>query len=692
MNRKQRRAAQKSASTNRVRPTGNSVPVPSAGIMNLIVTALQHDKAGRYAEAEQLCDQILAHNPNDINGLHLLGLVKYRTGRNYEAIDLFGRALLLNPKMPELHNNVGLALRALGRLDEATHHFTKALELRPRFVEAHNNIGIVWKGRGKIDEAIAAYTHAITLKPDYPEAHNNLGVALKEKDRLDEAEAALKRAIVLKDDYADAYMNLGTVLAKRARWEEAIAAYRSALLQQPNSVEIQNNLGVALFTLGRLNEAAACFQAALASRPNYTEAINNLGNVLNEQGHASAALAYFKRALALNPNYAEARRNEGIVLMNIGRLGEARGSIEAAIKLKPHNPDFYLQLGKMTSFSQAREHLPIMEEMARNAAEFPLQQQIDLHFAMGKAYADLKDYKNSFEHLKRGNVLKRSLVQYNEPAVVKFFERIEETFTPSFVRQKGGLAGDLSALPIFVFGMPRSGTTLVEQIISSHPRVHGAGELLALGQIAGQLRGRDNNPIPYPEYASELDGLILAEIAARYVSKLRKLAPTSAHVTDKTPANFYFAGLIHLALPNARIIHTIRNPIDTCLSCFSKLFTAEQNYTYDLAELGRYYRCYAKLMAHWKRVLPEGRILDVHYENVVSDLEGEARRLIAYCGLEWDPRCLSFQDNERPVQTASAAQVRQPIYKNAIGRWTVYREFLTPLLTAMGEVSLVAGA
>ena len=238
--------------------------------------------------------------------------------------------------------------------------------------------------------------------------------------------------------------------------------------------------------------------------------------------------------------------------------------------------------------------------------------------------------------------------------------------------------------------MPRSGTTLVEQIIASHPMVHGAGELKTLNDVVLTVRGPDGNVIPYPEFVPALDAAaITADRRALCRLGARARCPKGTEderVTDKMPSNYYFAGLIHLALPNAKIIHTIRDPVDTCISCFSKLFSAEQNHTYDLAELGRYYKRYERLMAHWRRVLPQGRILDVRYEDVVADLESQARRIIAHCGLPWDDRCLSFHETERPVRTASATQVRQPIYTSAVGRWRVYEEFLAPLLAELDLV------
>jgi hypothetical protein len=284
--------------------------------------------------------------------------------------------------------------------------------------------------------------------------------------------------------------------------------------------------------------------------------------------------------------------------------------------------------------------------------------RLRLDFALGKAYADLTDYHRSFQHLVSGNAGKRATISYEEKSALALFDRIAAVFTCELIAAKSGM-GDPSERPIFIIGMPRSGTTLIEQIIASHPSVQGAGELRTFTKIVRNIRGGDGNTIPYPDFVPALGASALMQIGAGYLAAVRKLAPPGERVTDKMPSNYYYAGLIHLALPNAKIIHVIRDPIDTCLSCFSRLFL-EQHHTYDLGEIGRYYKRYRRLMEHWQRVLPAGRILDVSYEKLVADLRCEARRIIAYCGLDWDDRCVAFHRTERPVRTASASQVRQP--------------------------------
>jgi Sulfotransferase family len=315
------------------------------------------------------------------------------------------------------------------------------------------------------------------------------------------------------------------------------------------------------------------------------------------------------------------------------------------------------------------------------AKDLPTPGRMALDFALGKAYADLKDYTRSFKHLLAANAAKRGAIAYDERATFALFDRIERVFSPELLNSRAG-GGEPSDRPIFVLGMPRSGTTLDEQVLASHPAVHGAGELTTFREA---LRAVSPPNTAYPDVVPFLDQAAFGCIGAEYIKRLTALAAEAEHVTDKMPSNFLYAGLIHLALPNAVIIHAMRNPIDTCISCFSKLFKpGEQHFTYDLGEIGRYHLGYQRLMAHWRRVLPPGRILDVHYEDMVSDLEGQARRILAHCGLPWDERCLSFHETDRPVRTASAMQVRQPIYTSAVERWRVYEEFLGPLLSALG--------
>ena len=408
----------------------------------------------------------------------------------------------------------------------------------------------------------------------------------------------------------------------------------------------------------------------------------NLGNGLFSQGRLGEAASHYREAIALRPDLADAYNNLGVALKELGRVREACEVTERAIELAPRQVRYFRSLGELRRFVFGEPHLAAMEELTRDAESLSTEQLIDLNFTLAKAYEDLAQYERSFRHLLTGNALKRRQIAYPERTILDGLKRVEAVFTSELIESRQNI-GEPSAVPVFIVGMLRSGSSLVEQIIASHPQAFGAGELKQFGNAAASIRLHADDRVEFPDVVAHMSDEQFRRLGATYLAEIKRLAPGAKRIANKMPANYILAGLIHLALPNAAIIHTMRDPADTCVSCFSKLFTEEQNHTYDLAELGRYHRHYQALMAHWHRVLPRGRILDVRYEDVVADLEGTARRIVAHCGLDWSPRCLDFHQTERLVRTASAVQVRQPLYASAVGRWRAYEPFLGPLLAEL---------
>jgi Sulfotransferase family len=306
-------------------------------------------------------------------------------------------------------------------------------------------------------------------------------------------------------------------------------------------------------------------------------------------------------------------------------------------------------------------------------------ERVELHFALGTIYRKLGEHEQSFQHLLEGNKLKRRQFDYDVNSDIEHFARLREMFSPAFMAARAG-HGNPSAQPIFIVGMPRSGSTLLEQILAGHPRVHAVGEKLNLHDAIGALKGE------YPDNLATISGEDFGRLGIDYLARATASMPANKdRFTDKVPGNVAYAGLIHLALPNARIIHTRRDPVDNCFSCFSQYFLSGHEFSYDLGELGRFYCAIEEMAAYWRDVLPAGVMLNVQYEDVVADIETQARRVLDFCGLEWDEACLAFHDVERPVRTASAAQVRQPIYRSSVGRWRVYEDQLQPLLEALGQ-------
>ena len=668
-------------------PAGKPGRADGDTLRRLIADGLAQHQAGRLEQAERLYTDALALDPANANALYLRGTVFFQTGRREAGMRELGAAIELEPSNHWALYNLGNALREQGELEAAVARYAEALRLAPDFPQARNNLGIALAEQGRLDEAVASYRDALRLAPECPDSLNNLGNALAEQGKLDEAVASYRDALRLRPDYPQARNNLGNALKELGRLEEAVASYRDALRQKPDYPQACNNLGNALKAQGKLGEAIAHYEDALRLQPDYPDALYNLGNALTEQGGLEEAVARYRAALALKPDYPDAWFNLGVALTVSGRLDEARRAFEAAVELAPQRGLYHRLLVDTGGLAPDGPRARRMEALAADVAGLGEDDRLEVHFALGALYADAGLPERSFAHLLEANRLKRGAVVYDEAAALDLFARTRSVFSAGLLAGATGATGATGAaardsrLPVFVVGMPRSGTTLVEQILASHPRVFGAGELMDLPRLAGALE--QTGGLGFPEAAAGLPRQDWERLGAAYLEGLRARAPVAARVIDKLPDNFLRLGLIRLALPGARIVHVVRDPVDTCLSCFSKLFTGQLHYSYDLAELGRFYRAYAGLMAHWRAVLPPQVLCEVRYEDVVADLEGQARRLLDHCGLDWDARCLAFHENKRPVRTASAAQVRRPLYASSVGRWGAFADLARPLLAAL---------
>ncbi len=454
-------------------------------------------------------------------------------------------------------------------------------------------------------------------------------------------------------DTADACFEHGNALSRQGKIVEAAAAYRQALILRPDHAPTYNNLGAVLVKADALGEAEAAYRQAVALAPDYARAHYNLGVVLQFTGALTEAAQGFQRAIALQPDYAKAHYS----LADQGALDDGSSEAEAA-------------------FERLGLQMQDLDEAGPQTASLLL-------FAMAKALEARGDYDGAFSCLARANALPRAGAGVDIAQIERRMAAIAEQFSPELMARLKG-SGHLSDRPVFIVGMPRSGTTLVEQILSAHPQVQGAGEIGALQSVIDRVSGRDGSA--YPFWAGVLgaaDYRVLGQLYLDSVPTGQSGAAGAAgavRTTDKRVANFEHLGLIHLCLPNARIIHCRRDPRDVGLSCFASRFSDGQDFTHDLVELGRYWRAYDRLMAHWRTVLPPGRMLEVDYEAVVEDVEGWARRLVDHCGLDWDEACLRFYDSKREVRSASFAQVRRPIYASSVGRWRRFAAQMQPFI------------
>lgn len=577
-----------------------------------------------------------------------------------------------------------VALHQQGNLVAAARRYRLVLETAPRQFDALHLLGVIEAQQGRLDMAIALLERAVAERPDAVEALNNLGMALGLARRHAEAIAPLEKAIALNPGYVTAYNNLGNAHQALGRRPQAMACFQQALRLKPDYVEALSNLGGILHALKRDEEAIAVLGQALALNPRFAQAHGNLGAALMARDRITEGLASSQRAVALEPGNPLAQAQLGSALLVMGKLDQARQAFENAIRLDPENPSYYAKLVGCYTVQPADPSLAAMQRLEQRLDTLAGDGPIELHFALAKSYTDTGAHERAFRHLLRGNALKRKAIQYDEKASLAWLDHIGDIFSPELMRQKSG-QGFASQTPIFVLGMMRSGSTLVEQILASHPKIAAAGERPFFHDAYAHLARTLRPPVGYPDFVPALDAGQLQEIGQRYVKQLTAAVANdkAVRITDKMLSNFPAAGLIHLALPGARIIHTRREPVDTCLSAFSKHFTDEQPFAYDLGELGRYYHAYEKLMAHWRQVLSPGIMLEVHYEELVGDFETQARRIIAHCGLEWDDACLSFHKTSRPVRTASAFQVRQPIYNSSVGRWRPDAQALQPLMAGL---------
>jgi tetratricopeptide (TPR) repeat protein len=638
----------------------------------------------RLEDAAAQFEAALALKPDNPFVLNNLGSALAALGRHADAIAAYEKAIALNPRFAEAVNNLGMALAALNRHDEAIAHYEQAIALKPDYAEAHGNLGAVLNRLDRRQDAIVHFERAVAIDPNLAEAHNDIGNALVALNRMEEAVERYRRALAIKPTFAEAHSNIGNALIKLDRHGEAILHFKAALDLDPEAFQTHVSLGRALVVVDRHDEAVAAYRKAIELRPDNADVYWLLGCSLEAGGRAEEAVAEHRRALAIKPDLADAFDSLGSALVTLGRLAEGRQAIGRAIEIAPARIDFHRNLAMSKRFAAGDAQLPVMEELARNDAALGDGQRMELHYALGKAYADLGQPHIALPHLVEANAIKRGKIKYDEASMLGQLERIKAVMTRELIERKSG-HGVASDVPVFIVGMPRSGSTLIEQILASHPDVFGAGEVPYFGQAVASLCSAAGAAAPYTEIVPDMPGERLGELGAQYLESVRTLAPQARRITDKLLANFRVVGLIHLALPMAKIIHARRDPLDTCLSCFEREFAKDhQSFTYDLAELGRYYRTYDSVMAHWRRALPEHAMLEVQYEELIADFEPQARRVIAYCGLDWDPRCLAFHRTERPVRTSSAVQVREPLYRSSIGRWHSVRHLLRPLLDGLG--------
>ena len=685
--------------------------------------AVAAHKEGKLQDAERLYRAILQAQPNHPDANHNLGVLAVSVGKSVDAVPLFKLALEANPKVEQFWLSYIDALIKLERFDEAKRVLVEseksgvssekldALNQRLKG-SVPNDAGKTAKGQmlsekrkkvaekkknkkrkapsassvaapaqdqlnhllghyqaGRFEEAEALATSITQQFPKHPVGWKALGIALKQTGRLAESLAPMQLAVKLSPQDAEAHSNLGNRLRELGRLDEAEASCRQAIALKPDFAEARSNLGVTLQELGKLDEAEASLRQAITLKPGFAEAHYNLSVTLQELGRLDEVEASYRQAIALKPDYAEAHNNLGVRLQELGKLDEAEANLRQAIALKPDYAEAHRNLAITKEFSSEDEQFLQMQALYRDPA-ISEKDRCHICFGLAKASEDLQDCATAFQFYAEGNALRKKHLAYEKSQDSRLFEKLKASYPPMTENTIAPTIVASEPIPIFIVGLPRSGTTLVEQIVSSHPLVTGAGELSFVSQLGGLLAVGQ----------SPTDGEALATFRQQYLNALHKRSEGNAIVTDKMPQNFQFLGLIARALPEAKIIHVKRDPAAVCWANYTQYFVNDSlGYCYNLEDILHYHELYQDLMQYWHQALPD-RIYDLDYEALTERQEDETRKLIGCLELVWDDSCLAPQDNTRSVATASSMQVRQKVYQGSSEKWKRYRPFLNSAL------------
>jgi tetratricopeptide (TPR) repeat protein len=638
--------------------------------------------AGELGAAEACCRRALDRHPGDVNMQALLGALLVKMDRKLEAEVTLRKVIDAAPSFAKPAEDLGYLLVNWGRASDALPFLERATRLDPTLERAWFSLGKAFALLGRGKEADAAFEKSFDLSP--VRKLMALAAEHQKEGRLEEAERTYRRVLRDNPRNVDALRLLALIALQADKLDDG-----EALLLR--AIEIAPDFHQALLDLGRLRkdqdrfgEALECFDHALALEPNQPQAHYLRAGTLARASFTQEAIEAYGRCLALRPGHHGALLGMGHVLKAVGKYEDAVASYLACINATPNSGETYWSLANLKTYRF--DDATVAEMEARAAAQGEnVQSEVNFLFALGKAYEDRGDYERAWEFYRRGNETQRRQVQYDPVQAEVMNDRITEVYSAEFVESLRG-AGNPDPSPIFILGLPRSGSTLLEQILATHTDVEGTSELPYVGRLASSLNHNRKDGINYPEAMRELAPANVAALGTQYLELARIHRRLGApRFIDKMPNNFPNVGLIALMLPNAKIIDARRHPLDACLSCWRQLFAKGQNFTYDLTEIGEYYLQYQRMMDHWARVLP-GRVLTVQYEEVVADFEAQARRLLGFCGLPWQDACLRFHESERPVRTPSAEQVRQPIYDRSVGHFRHYEHHLQELIDVIAPI------
>lgn len=609
--------------------------------MQKLEAGYQAQQSGDLARAEGLYLQVLHVERENIHALNLMGMLCVNGFRPAEAVDYISRALRLVPDNPQSHTNIGLAYKDQGDAEKAAHHFNESIKLDPNNPDVYNNLGNVLRVIDKPKEAIRNYEKALQLNRDFAECWSNLAAALNETGQQKPALKAVGRALDLDPGLAQAYNNRGDIYLAQARYEDALAEYRRA-------TELS---------------------------PKYVAALINMARVQRDMDIPDDAKTTLQLALNLEPENPEALLVQGVLREQMGDREGAAESFKAAIKTSPEMTVAHYYLSQIRGRQGTDEEFEAMRAL-NERADLNDNSSMYLGFGLYRAYEQREQYDEAFANLAAANRIKAESTPYDDEETAHYIESIVES-AHSSLQRLGPCPGHADSRPVFVLGMPRSGTSLTEQILASHSAVAGAGELSFAYDTAHSIR--EIIPEKFPDNMKLLSAEQYVELGKSYMARHSEENLSTQYVVDKTPLNFQYIGLLGLALPEAKFIHCHRDPIANCFSIHRMPFDEKQTYAHSLEALGEYYTRYWRFMQSWHEMFP-GRILDMRYEDTVADIESQSRRMLDFLGLPFEEGVLEYHKTKRLVKTPSASQVRQPIYKDRLAAWRKYEKYLGPLI------------
>ncbi len=648
--------------------------------LNHAARLLERDPALAIEQLEEIL-QVAADHPA---ALQLLAAARSIQGDTQGALDILVPLARTQPNWGVLHFDLGVALGRAGRGQEAIDALRRAVALKPDLPQAWRALGDHLMAAGEHDAADAAYASHVRYSTNDPRLLD-AAIALAE-NHIPVAEALLREHLKQAPTDVAAIRMFAEVAARLGRNEDALNLLARCLELAPSFHAARQNYAQVLHRSNQPEQALIEVERLLTTEPTHPGYRNLKAVVLCRIGDYEPAIDIYADLLQRYPGNPKVWMSYGHALKTAGHAERAISAYRSSLELEPSFGEVWWSLANLKTFRFSADELASMRrQLVRN--DLADEDRLHLEFAVGKALEDLGEFEPSFRHYAQGNDIRRAQLHYRADDTSERVRHVHDRYTAEFFAARRG-SGSPARDPIFIVGLPRSGSTLLEQILSSHSQVEGTMELPEVTSITRMLRGQgdEDSPMPYHEVLAGLDADALRALGERYLAhtRIQRKSPAPLFI-DKMPNNFMHVGLIHLMLPNATIIDARRHPMACCFSGFKQHFARGQSFSYSLQDMGRYYRDYVALMAHFDQVLP-GRVHRVFYERMVEDTEGEVRRLLEHCGLPFEESCLRFFENARPVRTASSEQVRQPIYREGVDHWKHYAPWLLPLETALGEV------